>query len=229
MQVMSKNIFQTHKSLNYIKSKPIIANSISTWSRHSKEFTYHFFDNEKCDEFMKNNFDEKVYGAYSMLPMGVMKADLWRYCVIYKYGGIYADTDTICKVHPNIFCNNSLLTIVAENQTHLCQWVFAAPQNSPILKSIIDLSVERILTTPIKGEHIIHTLTGPGVFTDGIEKYLKENNKPTFDNKKKYFNYPDKNILCVFNYEIFHKNCVVHLFAGQHEDGWCKERYQKLV
>ena len=35
-----------------------------------------------------------------MLPIAVMKADLWRYCVIYKYGGIYADADTVCKINP---------------------------------------------------------------------------------------------------------------------------------
>ena len=181
-----------------------------------------------CDDFIKNNFDENVYKAYSMLPMPVMKADLWRYCIIYKCGGIYADTDTVCKINPNIFINDSFLTIVPENETHLCQWVFSAPANSPILKSIIDLSVERILNTPIKGEHIIHYLTGPGLFTDGIEKYLIENNYPLFDDKKNYYNYPNP-ILLVFNYDNFHKNIVQHLFAGQDKDGWCKERFNKLM
>jgi mannosyltransferase OCH1-like enzyme len=172
--------------------------------------------------------DNKIYNAYSSLPMGVMKADLWRYCVIYKYGGIYADADTVCLCNPLLFSTDALLTIVAENETHLCQWVFSAPKESPILKSVIDLSVERILTTPIKGEHIIHFLTGPAVFTDGIEKYLRENNKPTFNNKKDYYKYPDP-VLKVFNYNNFHKNIVRHLFTGQDSDGWCNERYKKLL
>jgi mannosyltransferase OCH1-like enzyme len=157
-----------------------------------------------------------------------MKADLWRYCVIYHYGGIYSDTDAVCLYNPNIFINDSLLTFAPENETHLCQWTFSAPANSPILKSIIDLSVERILNTPIKGEHIIHYLTGPGLFTDGIEKYLIENNYPIFDDKKNYYNYPNP-ILIVFDYDNFHKNIVQHLFAGQDEDGWCKERSIKLM
>ena len=110
----------------------------------------------------------------------------------------------------------------------MCQWTFSAPKNSPILKTIIDLSVERILNTPIKGEHITHYLTGPGLFTDGIEKYLIENNKPIFSNKKKYYKYPDP-ILKVFDYNSFHKNIILHLFTGQDEDGWCKERYEKLI
>ena len=223
-----KNIYQTHKSINYINTKPKLVKAIKSWVKHTKEFSYFFYNNQMCDDFIKNNFDENVYKAYSMLPMPVMKADLWRYCIIYKCGGIYADTDTVCKINPNIFINDSFLTIVPENETHLCQWVFSAPANSPILKSIIDLSVERILNTPIKGEHIIHYLTGPGLFTDGIEKYLIENNYPVFDDKKNYYNYLNP-FLIVFDYNNFHKNIVQHLFAGQDEDGWCKERSIKLM
>jgi mannosyltransferase OCH1-like enzyme len=223
-----KNIYQTHKSINYINTKPKLVKAIRSWLKYSNEFNHFFYNNQMCDDFIKNNFDEKVYKAYLMLPIDVMKADLWRYCVIYKYGGIYADTDTICKINPNIFITDSLLTIVPENETHLCQWVFSAPKNSPILKSIIDLSVERILNTPIKGEHIIHYLTGPGLFTDGIEKYLIENNYPILENKKNYHNYRNP-ILKVFEYNNFHKNIVQHLFSGQDQDGWCKERSIKLM
>jgi alpha 1,6-mannosyltransferase len=167
-----------------------------------------------------------VYKAYSVLPLPVMKADLWRYCVIYHYGGIYADADTICKVNPNIFLTDALLTIVPENKTHLCQWVFSAPAKSPILKTIIELSVERILSKKIDSDdkHFIHYLTGPGVFTDGIELFLKQNNKPTFANNRiNYFKYPDP-VLKVFNYHNFHKNIVEHLFAGQDADGWIGQR-----
>lgn len=223
-----KNIYQTHKSINYINTKPKLVKAIKSWVKHTKKFNYFFYNNQMCDDFIKNNFDENVYKAYSILPMPVMKADLWRYCIIYKYGGIYADTDAVCLYNPIIFINDSLLTFAPENETHLCQWTFSAPANSPILKSIIDLSVERILNTPIKGEHIIHYLTGPGLFTDGIEKYLIENNYPIFDNKKNYYNYPNP-ILIVFDYDNFHKNIVQHLFSGQDQDGWCKERSIKLM
>jgi mannosyltransferase OCH1-like enzyme len=183
-----------------------------------------------CEKFIKDNFDENVYNAYQKLPMNVMKADLWRYCIIYKNGGIYADTDTVCKVNPNMFINNALLTVAPENDSpFFCQWMFSAPSGSPILKSIIDLSVERILNIPeIKGEHIIHYLTGPALFTDGIEKYLKENNLQVFDNKNNYIHY-DQNILKVFHPKNFHENIIVHLFAGDDNDGWKKERYQKLI
>jgi mannosyltransferase OCH1-like enzyme len=224
-----KNIFQTHKSLTYISNKPKLAKAIDSWRKLSNEFNYYFYDNEMCSKFMSENFDEKINQAYNMLPMAVMKADLWRYCVIYKYGGIYSDVDTVCNINPNIFINNSYLTVSPEiNTNYFCQWTFSAPAGSPILKTIIDLSVERILSTEIKGEHIIHYLTGPACFTDGILKYLSENKLPVFTDTMQYSRYPST-IFAVFNPYNFHLKFIKHLFAGDDDDGWKKERYDKLV
>ena len=223
------NIFQTHKSIKYINSNPKLTLAMKSWLKHTNNFKYYFYDDNKCDLFMKR-IGGDIYKAYQKLPIKVMKADLWRYCIIYKYGGIYADVDTICKVNPLIFLNDALLTIVPENETHLCQWVFSAPPKSKILKEVIDLSVKRILEIKrIKGEHIIHYLTGPGVFTDGIEKYLTHHNYVTFSNKNLYHKYPDSSQLRVFNGPIFHHNLVIHLFSGQDSDGWFKEIKSKLT
>lgn len=224
MTTVPKFIFQTHKSKEYILSKPKVVRCLLSWKKHT-EYKRFFYTDQMCDTFMKKHFQGRVYDAYIKLPISVMKADLWRYCILYTYGGIYADTDTICKANPRLFLNSSLLTVAPENKTHLCQWVFSALPSSPILKCIIDLSVERILTQKrIHGEHIIHYLTGPGVFTDGIEKYLQQNNKPVFQDKKDYYRYPDASVLCVFNPENFHKNVIQHLFTGQDDDGWKNER-----
>lgn len=221
--MIPKNIFQTHKSIKYVMTKPKIFNALKSWSRYSKNFDYKFFDNEACDTFMINNFDSDIYKAYLSLPLGVMKSDLWRYCVIYKYGGIYADADTICNINPGIFINNSYLTVSPEpTHNYFCQWSFAAPAGSPILKQIIDLSVERILKLN-KGDTInVHYLTGPAVFTDGIIKYLNDNNLPTFSDISQYYKYPNYK-LAVFKRENFHNIFIKHLFAGSDNDGWKKK------
>jgi mannosyltransferase OCH1-like enzyme len=217
------NIFQTHKSSNYLIRKPKIVNAMKSWCKHKKNFNYIFFSDLNCDKFIKNNFDEKINKAYFSLPLGVMKADLWRYCVIYKYGGIYADADTVCNINPTIFINNSYLTVAPEpGHNFFCQWTFSAPKDSPILKTIIDLSVERILQLN-KGDEInVHYLTGPAVFTDGIIKYLTENNLPIFHDIAQYHRYPS-NQLAVFKKEYFHEIFIKHLYAGSDNDGWKKK------
>lgn len=230
-----KRIFQTHKSIEYIQSKPKLQRAINSWRRFVPEFGYHFYTNEMCYEFMLREmvpeFGEEIYKAYNRLPLDVMRADLWRYCIIYKFGGIYADADSACLCDPNMFTlyETQLVCAPETDHLHLCQWTFAAPANSPLLKSIIELSIKRILTiSEIKGEHVIHYLTGPGVFTDGIEKYLHENDMQTYKDKKQYYHYKNQTMIC-FMADRFHNTMIYHLFTGRDADGWTHERSQKLV
>jgi mannosyltransferase OCH1-like enzyme len=226
-----KRIFQTHKSIQYIQSKPKLRNAINSWKKFVPYYGYHFYTNEMCDTFMKTEmvteFGPNIYSAYMKLPLAVMKADLWRYCIIYKYGGIYADVDTVCKCDPLMFTKYSTMIVCAPERDNnlLCQWCFAAPANSPILKNIIELSIERILVTnQIKGEHIVHYLTGPSVFSDGIERYLDSENLKTFKNNRlNYFTYKNQTMIC-FKAHIFHDYLITHLFAGSDVDGWKNER-----
>lgn len=224
-----KNIFQTHKSFSHVTSNETLKVCLNSWLKHKKKYKFFFSTDEICDNFMKNEFPGDVYSAYCRLPMAVMKADLWRYCIIYTYGGIYADSDAMCLIDPDILTTpKTLLVCGPENTTHLSQWCFAAPKNSPILKSIIDLSVKRILERPeIKGEHIIHELTGPGCFTDGIEKYLQENEKPRFNDKTLYESYRN-NVMYVFNCKNYQR-FIKHFFTGMKPGGWSEERYNKLL
>ncbi len=60
------------------------------------EFEYHLFDDNECREFIKNHYDKFVLEAFDYLIPGAYKADLWRYCILYKYGGIYLDIKYRC-------------------------------------------------------------------------------------------------------------------------------------
>lgn len=231
MSKIPKNIFQTHKSLRYLKTKPYLMDSVQTWIKYSKsnnninsnQFNYFFYTNKLCDEFMKNKIGGKIFKAYNLLPVSVMKADLWRYCIIFYYGGIYADVDTKCLVNPSILLKHSnfLVCTPEGNTPWFCQWVFAAPRFSPVLKTIIELSVKRIFDYNFNTSINVHYLTGPEVFTDGIKLYLINNNKPVFNNPTEFYNISYKDtLLAVFNHEIFHNKIIKHLFAGADHDGW---------
>ena len=123
---------------------------------------------------------------------------------------------------------NSLFVGVPENKVHLCQWIFSAPKNSPILKSIIDLSVKRIRAAKtFTGLHFVHHYTGPGVFTQGIENWLQDNYYSVFESKENYSNYRNQTM---FVYDRkFHKKEVKHLFTGNKDGGWTKNRKDYLI
>ena len=66
-------------------------NAVKKIRRFNPRFNYHLYDDNECREFIKNNFDNEVLNAYDSLIPGAYKADLWRYCILYKKGGIYLD------------------------------------------------------------------------------------------------------------------------------------------
>jgi len=55
------------------------------------EFNFYVFDNDMCAKFIENNFNNDVLTAFNNIKAGAYKADLWRYCVLYVYGGVYMD------------------------------------------------------------------------------------------------------------------------------------------
>lgn len=220
--MIPKVVYMTHESYDIIERKPKLLNCVKSWKKH-KDIAHVFHDKTMREQFIKDNFDDSVYEAYNKFPMGVMKADLWRYCVIYIHGGIYADTDTELLCNPNDLIDDEAQLVIAPEPgcNFFCQWTFAAPAKSPILKEIIDLCVYRTLNTEIKGEHIIHFLTGPAVFTDAINAYLKKKEMKVFGKCADFKNYPSK-VLKVIPSDVFHRSMIRHHYAG--DQGWKKER-----
>ena len=86
--VIPTNIFQTWHS-KFLP--PLMAKTITTIKRLNPNFKYFLFDDNDCREFIRTHFKPDVLWAYDSLIPGAYKADLWRYCVLFIYGGIYLD------------------------------------------------------------------------------------------------------------------------------------------
>lgn len=87
--VIPLNIFQTWHRKDFLPEEML--NTINHIKNLNPKFTYYLFDDKDCRKFIKNNFDSSVVEAFDCLIPGAYKADLWRYCVLYKKGGIYLD------------------------------------------------------------------------------------------------------------------------------------------
>jgi mannosyltransferase OCH1-like enzyme len=81
-------IYQTWHTTNL---PPKMQQAVNTIKAHNPEFQHFLYDDNMCREFIRNNFPEDVLRAYDLLIPGAYKADLWRYCILYKKGGIYLD------------------------------------------------------------------------------------------------------------------------------------------
>jgi mannosyltransferase OCH1-like enzyme len=140
------------------------------------EYEYVLFDCDERREFIKNNFDEKVLNAYDKLKPKAYQVDLWRYCYLYKNGGLYIDI----KTHPirpfyTLIDNNCELLIMIEQEGRgIFNGVMGAPPNHPWIKLIIDTCVERVENN-FYGETSLD-ITGPNLCSYCFNVY---NNKKT--------------------------------------------------
>jgi mannosyltransferase OCH1-like enzyme len=86
--IIPLKIFQTWHTKSL---PPNMGKAVEMIKALNPAFQYHLYDDNDCREFIKNNFPEVVLEAFDSLIPGAYKADLWRYCVLYKEGGIYMD------------------------------------------------------------------------------------------------------------------------------------------
>jgi len=82
------NVYMTWGELNIPND---MYDNINYNITNNSEFDFYIYDNDKCREFIIDNYDSDVLYAYDSLIPGAYKADLWRYCILYKKGGVYID------------------------------------------------------------------------------------------------------------------------------------------
>jgi len=60
-------------------------------NRVGVDCVYYLYNDADCRAFIRSAFPPAVVAAYDRLIPTAFKADLWRYCVLYKFGGVYLD------------------------------------------------------------------------------------------------------------------------------------------
>lgn len=83
---IDKNILQT-----YYKTPPSLIKE--NLEKRNPGWKYHFFNDEKCREFLEKEYSPFVKDKFDSFSNGAHKADLFRLCWIYRYGGAYVDVD----------------------------------------------------------------------------------------------------------------------------------------
>lgn len=130
-------LYQTHYS-RLVPSK--YATNVNSWLDHNHDYDYCFFDNGNCRAFIEEHFDEKVLNAYDKLIPGAYKSDLWRYCVIYQNGGVYANLN----LEPTIALSSLIKPDSELVYIDGFNGFFAAAARNPIIKLLIDEVVSRV-------------------------------------------------------------------------------------
>ena len=143
---------------------------IQTWKdKHpeSKGWTHKLWTEKDLDSFNMVNID--YFNKTESYPQ---KADIWRYEILYKHGGIFCDADSAC-INPfdNTFLNNDSFACF-ENETVrsilISNGYIGATKNNKLMAKLIDKinKLEYVdYKLPGKDPWII---TGPWLFTNTV-------------------------------------------------------------
>lgn len=227
MNNIPKKIWQTYKD-DYNQLPQYISDHTESWKNKNPEYQYYYNSDQQAADFVLNVYGQEFYDIFVSLPLGVMRGDMWRYLVIYEYGGVYADLDTYCNDAIDSWTNKEAnLIICPENDNHFCQWVFAAAPKHPAIKCVIDLMMERLRNPQYDLPNSVHFHTGPAVWTEGLFKYFEENRDNVDLVQDKQYNGINRDVYIYSgtDWRLLHWSAVNHIYGSQK---W-HERYVKWI
>jgi Glycosyltransferase sugar-binding region containing DXD motif len=113
---------------------------------------YRFYTDEQVVTFLQTHFPPEVVQAYDALIPGAFKADLFRYCVLLIYGGVYADVDVHLQsaLDLSIPDNVGFMVPIDEPgrpvQKQMCVWngFIASTPSHPFLIKAIETIVNQV-------------------------------------------------------------------------------------
>jgi mannosyltransferase OCH1-like enzyme len=147
----------------------------STWEQSGLEYKY--ISNQYIFDFILNNYDKEIVDIINYIEIPMVKADFFRLVMLYEFGGLYADIDTILlnPVDDWIDFNKDLFLLERTNEIHLIKNdLFASSPKNPIIKEILEEVIKRCKEQMLSNAQIFPDHTGPPVFDFIIKKHNLE-------------------------------------------------------
>ena len=165
------------------------------------EFKIKYYSDKDSRDFIKNNFESEILLTYDKLIPGAYKADLFRYCILYKNGGIYSDLTQRFTIPFNklIHLEKDNLYLVKDIEHYKINgdgsskgiqisFMASRPGNEIFLKAV--KQIVKNVNDKFYGDNPLHP-TGPTLFYNILQDYkgdykveLKETGKNKIVNSK---------------------------------------------
>ncbi|KAK6459618.1 membrane-bound alpha-1,6 mannosyltransferase initiation-specific [Scheffersomyces xylosifermentans] len=173
-----KNIWQTWKvSLEDAAFPDKYKSYQSTWVENNPDYKHYIIPDNVCEELVNQLYATvpDVAKAYNIMPKSILKADFFRYLILYARGGVYSDIDTVSlkpidqwlSANATLYGKPNNMGIVVgieadpdrpdwnewyARRIQFCQWTIQAKRGHPLLRELIAKITEITLTRQKKGE-----------------------------------------------------------------------------
>lgn len=171
----------------------------ASWSEKHPGFIHEVITDEVAVHLMRHLYASvpEVLEAYNALPMPVLKADFFRYLILFARGGIYTDIDTFALKSaiewiPEKAIKHVGLVVGIEadpdredwaqwysRRIQFCQWTIQSKPGHPVLREIVASITKETLKRKKEGslsskEKSVVEFTGPAIWTDIIFRYFND-------------------------------------------------------
>jgi mannosyltransferase OCH1-like enzyme len=179
-------LHQTFRSRDF---RPEVAGNIEDMKSRNPAWEYRFYDNDGVRKYILDSYGPQFIAYFDALnpKYGAAKADLFRYLLMYKEGGVYLDLKSRASrpldevLQPtDRYLLSQWTTIAAHMHRDLRdipggeyqQWFIAAAPGHPYLKTVIEAVLRNIASyTPLRhsvGKPATLRTTGPIAYTRAI-------------------------------------------------------------
>jgi mannosyltransferase OCH1-like enzyme len=147
---------------------------INNFRKKNPEYKYEFYDDARVESFFLAEYDQHVFESYKKINIGAVKADMFRYAVLYKKGGVYVDIDSSINDKLDSFIkpdDKAIITLEGHPEFY-AQWALIYDAGHPFLKRTMEKILENISLNKYPNDG--HKMTGPSVYTEAINECLAE-------------------------------------------------------
>jgi len=203
------NVYQTWETRFLGKTH---SKSLNDFRNNNPSLSFYLYEKEKRDEYMQTNWgDHQISQIYSNSLFGPLKADIFRYCILYDLGGYYFDIAKACKTPLNKLHDKNHEGIITfeDNEcfyppiqkeifnlkrpfNYFLQWGLAfSPKHSFLYQLINEISKNytfyknKVFHNP---KLAILNFTGPGMYTKVMRDYISNNQDHRFNELDIKFN-----------------------------------------
>ena len=120
------------------------------WKELNQDYEIKLYSDIDCEKFLEKEYSKLYKLIFNSIPHGPIKADFWRICILYKYGGIYSDIDNepIIPLSDYIEDDIDLLTCSSyweDMKFNFNPNLIISKKNNIILKKCIDWYVNKFI------------------------------------------------------------------------------------
>ena len=170
MDKWSKTIIQTYH-------KPYLIPTVvfENLEKYATGYERIFFTDEMCIDFLREHYGSDYVDRFNYFKLGAFKADLFRYCYLYKYGGIYLDIKTVLiKPLDDIFTDRTKCYSVKSASTNdpptMYQGIIVSPPLNIVFLEVINYAMRELTNEIIAQSYVANTKR----FWQAVEPHVED-------------------------------------------------------